>query len=69
MFYPAEYFRRMLGIFPIGDPTQYIPDGEVRSGQQNAQTHTLQTSTLIRTLTPTLALTLTLILNLITTVL
>ena len=30
VFYPAEYFRRMLGIFPIGDPTQYIPDGEVR---------------------------------------
>ena len=29
VFYPAEYFRRMLGIFPIGDPTQYIPDDEV----------------------------------------
>ena len=31
VFYPAEYFRRMLGIFPIGDPTQYIPDSEVLS--------------------------------------
>jgi digalactosyldiacylglycerol synthase len=30
VFYPAEYFRRMLGIFPIGDPTQYIPDDEAR---------------------------------------
>ena len=29
VFYPAEYFRRMLGIFPIGDPTKYIPDAEV----------------------------------------
>lgn len=31
VFYPAEYFRRMLGIFPIGDPTKYIPDDEVRT--------------------------------------
>lgn len=31
VFYPAEYFRRMLGIFPIGDPTQYIPDDEARN--------------------------------------
>lgn len=32
VFYPAEYFQRMLGIFPIGDPTKYIADDEVRLG-------------------------------------
>ena len=30
VFYPAEYNKRMLGIFPIGDPIPYIPEQEVR---------------------------------------
>ena len=30
IFYPAEYNKRMLGIFPIGDPIPYVPQTEVR---------------------------------------
>lgn len=29
--YAAEYNRRMLGIFPWGDPISYIPLAEVRT--------------------------------------
>jgi hypothetical protein len=30
IFYPAEYNKRMLGVFPIGDPIPYVPEEEVR---------------------------------------
>jgi hypothetical protein len=30
IFYPAEYNKRMLGVFPIGDPIPYVPETEVR---------------------------------------
>lgn len=30
IFYPAEYNKRMLGIFPIGDPISYVPEAEVK---------------------------------------
>jgi len=29
IFYPAEYNKRMLGIFPIGDPIPYVLEAEV----------------------------------------
>lgn len=28
VFYAARYDQRLLGIFPVGDPTQYIADAE-----------------------------------------
>jgi digalactosyldiacylglycerol synthase len=28
IFYPAEYNKRMLGVFPIGDPILYVPEEE-----------------------------------------
>lgn len=31
IFYPAEYNKRMLGIFPIGDPIPYVPEEEVQA--------------------------------------
>lgn len=36
IFYPAEYNKRMLGVFPIGDPIPYVPEEEVRTSSNAA---------------------------------
>ena len=36
IFYPAEYNKRMLGVFPIGDPIPYVPEEEVRMSLNSA---------------------------------
>ena len=30
-FYPGRYAAEKCSILPVGDPTQYIPDNEVRT--------------------------------------